>query len=390
MDHTRVGGTVVLEREQFDTLFDVLRKRGYRLVGPTVRDGAVIYDPVACARDLPVGWTEEQDGGSYRLKRRDDEALFGYSLGPQSWKRFLHLPIVRLWTAEREGSGFTVIPEKQEAPKLAFIGVRSCELHAIRIQDRVLMDGECADPIYKARREGLFIVAVDCGKAGGTCFCVSMGTGPRATAGYDLRLTEILETGRHFFVIDIGTERGADVLDDVRVRAAGDAERGDAAAISQKAALQMGRMLDTRDIRDLLYRNMENPRWDDAARRCLACGNCTMVCPTCFCTTVEDATDLSGLRAERNRRWDSCFTMDFSYLHGGSVRVSIKSRYRQWLTHKLASWIDQFGASGCVGCGRCITWCPVAIDITEEVRAIRESERAAVAPVSKENSDANA
>ena len=96
-----------------------------------------------------------------------------------------------------------------------------------------------------------------------------------------------------------------------------------------------------------------------------------MVCPTCFCTTVEDGTDLAGESAERTRRWDSCFTIDFSYVHGGSVRLRSRSRYRQWMTHKLATWIDQFGSSGCVGCGRCITWCPVAIDITEEVAAIR-------------------
>ena len=120
-------------------------------------------------------------------------------------------------------------------------------------------------------------------------------------------------------------------------------------------------------MQELLQGNLEHPRWDDVAERCLTCGNCTMVCPTCFCTTVEDHSDLAGRRAERKRRWDSCFTMDFSYIHGGSVRDQARSRYRQWMTHKLASWIDQFGTSGCVGCGRCITWCPVGIDITEEV-----------------------
>jgi Fe-S-cluster-containing hydrogenase component 2 len=133
--------------------------------------------------------------------------------------------------------------------------------------------------------------------------------------------------------------------------------------------------MDTKGIKELLYRNYENPRWDDVAKRCLTCGNCTMVCPTCFCTAVEDVTDLPGEHAERWRKLDSCFTMDFSYIHGGPVRSSTRARYRQWMTHKLATWIDQFGTSGCVGCGRCITWCPVAIDITEETGAIRESEK---------------
>ena len=139
-------------------------------------------------------------------------------------------------------------------------------------------------------------------------------------------------------------------------------------------ARSMGRTLDTDGIKELLYGSYEHRRWDDVAARCLACANCTLVCPTCFCATVEDVTDLTGDHAERWRRWDSCFTLEHSYLHGGSVRTSTRARYRQWLTHKLATWIDQFGTSGCVGCGRCITWCPVAIDITAEVAAIRAPE----------------
>ena len=128
------------------------------------------------------------------------------------------------------------------------------------------------------------------------------------------------------------------------------------------------------NLQALLYRNYNNERWQDLAQRCLDCGNCTMACPTCFCSKVEDITDLTGDHAERWREWDSCFTMDFSYIHGGSVRATTRSRYRQWLVHKLATWLDQFGSSGCVGCGRCITWCPVGIDLTEEVRLIRGSE----------------
>jgi ferredoxin len=97
-----------------------------------------------------------------------------------------------------------------------------------------------------------------------------------------------------------------------------------------------------------------------------------MVCPTCFCASVQETTDLSGEQVDRRRQWDSCFNFDFSYLNGGVVRDQVRSRYRQWLTHKLATWWDQFGLSGCVGCGRCITWCPVGIDLTQEVAALRE------------------
>jgi sulfhydrogenase subunit beta (sulfur reductase) len=361
-----------------DALLQALRRRGYRLVGPTLRDGAIVYDEIASAADLPAGWTDVQDGGTYRVERRNDQALFGYPVGPHSWKRFLFPAATRLWRARRvagRGTGdFEIDDTREETPRYAFIGVRGCDLRAIAVQDRVFLEGPHVDPVYKALRDGAFVVAVNCGQAGGTCFCVSMKTGPRVTAGFDLALTEVLEDGRHEFIVETGTDRGAEVLREIP---AGDSPPDAAEAIERtvaRAAAQMGRTMDTVGIKELLYRNLEHPRWDHVAARCLTCANCTMVCPTCFCSSVEDTTDLTGEHAERWRRWDSCFTMDFSYIHGGNVRNSPKSRYRQWMTHKLGSWIDQFGTSGCVGCGRCITWCPVGIDITEEVRAIRESE----------------
>ncbi len=365
----------ILEREHIQRLFDVLSQRGYRLVGPTVREGAIVYDEIASPADLPVGWTDVQDGGTYRLRKRNDQALFGYVVGPHSWKKFLHPPVVRLWQASREPGGFQIKEEKHETPKMAFIGVRSCDLHAIAVQDKVFINGNYVDSSYKSRREQAFIVAINCGQAGGTCFCVSMNTGPKATAGFDLALTEVLEDGRHYFVVEAGTELGAEVLSELPHQQAREEEKATAEHIVARTAAQMGRSMETTGIKELLYRNYEHPRWDNVAARCLTCANCTMVCPTCFCTTVEDVTDLKGEHAERWQKWDSCFTMDFSYIHGGSIRATPKARYRQWMTHKLATWFDQFGTSGCVGCGRCITWCPVAIDITEEVRAIRETEQ---------------
>jgi formate hydrogenlyase subunit 6/NADH:ubiquinone oxidoreductase subunit I len=370
----QVGDKAILEHQHLEQLFQVLVKKGYLIVGPTIRDGAIVYDELTSATDLPVGWTDEQDGGKYRLKKRTDKALFGYNVGPHSWKKFLQPAVIRLWQAKRRDKGFEIIEEKEQAPKYAFMGVRSCELHAIAIQDKVFINGQYVDPTYKIRRENTFIVAVNCGQAGGTCFCVSMSTGPKAVFGFDLALTEVLDNNRHYFVVEVGTKTGSEILHHVPHREAHEEEKTIAENIVNNTATQMGRSMDTTDIKNLLYRNYEHPRWEDVASRCLTCGNCTMVCPTCFCTTVEDVTDLTGEHAERLRKWDSCFTMDFSYIHGGSVRSSPKARYRQWMTHKLATWIDQFGTSGCVGCGRCITWCPVAIDITEEIRAIRESK----------------
>jgi ferredoxin len=371
-----VTAALRLERAAFDALFGVLERRGYTVVGPTVSDGAIVYGELRSSRDLPVGWTDEQDGGHYRLTRRDDEALFGYAVGPHSWKRYQLPPEVRLWRARREADGSLSKVEEQprDVPRYAFIGVRSCELVAMGVLDRVLLGGTHPEPAERARRDGTFVVAVSCGQAGGTCFCVSMGTGPKAQSGFDIALTEVLEDGTHYFVAEAGSEQGAAVLAELAPAAAQPEEARAAERAHEHAAAQMGRTMDVTDIRDLLYRNLEHPRWDDVAERCLTCGNCTMVCPTCFCTTVEEVTDLSGEHVERWQRWDSCFTIDYSRMHGGSVRQSPRSRYRQWMTHKLATWFDQFGSSGCVGCGRCITWCPVGIDITEEVAAIRADE----------------
>ena len=365
----------VLTTDGIAALLDGLRGRGYRVIGPCVRDQAIVYDDIASLADLPRGWTDEQEGGHYRLIRRDDDALFGYAVGPHSWKKFLHAPEQRLWRAERSADGLHVRAEPAPAERLAFVGVRSCELRAILIQDRVLLESAHPDRHYRARREGVFLVAVNCAEPAGTCFCASMNTGPEAADGYDLALTEIAGDGGRRFVVDAGSEAGRAILADLPHRVATPAEIAAAAAVIAGAADRMGRVMPAAaEVPALLRRNLDHPRWEQVADRCLTCGNCTMVCPTCFCTTVEDVTTLDGSASERVQRWDSCFTLDFSYLHGGSVRATPRSRYRQWMTHKLATWWDQFGMSGCVGCGRCITWCPVGIDITEEVRAIRETD----------------
>ena len=282
-----------LERESIDRLFEALMRRGYKVVGPTVRQGAIAYEPVSTSAELPIGMTEDQEGGTYRLRPRDD----------------------KVWRARRssEGGGFEIEPEVDEPPRWAFVGVRSCDLHAIRSLDRTLLEVEHPDPAYKARREGTFIVALNCGTAGGTCFCVSMETGPKATFGFDLALTEVLEDGRHYFLVEQGSERGGEVLAELPTAEATEAESESAQRIVERTAASMGREMDTNDLKGLLYRNYEHPRWDEVSDRCLTCGNCTMVCPTCFCTDVEDVTDLEG-NAERWQRWDSCFTVDFTHV----------------------------------------------------------------------------
>jgi ferredoxin len=366
-----------LDVDGLQTLVDVLVGRGYAVIGPVVKDGAIDYGPVHTISDLPVGWGDEQEAGSYRLRRRDDEMIFGYANGAQSVKPVFFPANEVIWRGRRDESG-SIEPEREEhdGGPYAVLGVRSCDLHALGIHDTVLLGRRFADASYAVRRVDAFIVAATCSDPGGTCFCVSMGTGPRPTAGrgapFDLAMTEVLDSDGHRFLVEAASERGADVLGEVGGRVASDRDRADAALVAESAAGRMGRKVDTTGLKELLYASGDSPMWDEVANRCLSCANCTMVCPTCFCTDVQDITDLTGDSVQRERVWDSCFDLQHSYLHGGSVRRATKARYRQWMTHKLASWIDQFGTSGCVGCGRCVTWCPAGIDITAQIAVLQE------------------
>lgn len=365
--------TYVLDRSGVAALLSELRVRDYAVVGPTIQQGAIGYGPIASLDDLPRGWTMVQAPGSCQLERREDEQLFGYVVGPHSWKKYLMPNEVVIWRGERSETGFSTVPAEPEQA-YAFFGVRPCDLAAISVQDRVFMNGN-ADPTYRSRREAAFIVAVNCTEPAANCFCTSMGTGPSVTedAGFDIAVTEVPRNGELAYLAESGSDKGAEVLR----AAAGDAGLADTEVLATRdslldaAAAAVTKTMDTEGIYDLLMSNLRNGYWEELGRRCLTCTNCTLVCPTCFCNTVEDSLSLDGQTAARTRKWDSCFSVDFSYIHGGPLRTSSEARYRQWLTHKLATWFDQFDVSGCVGCGRCITWCPVGIDLTAEVAAIR-------------------
>ncbi|MHA7651106.1 4Fe-4S dicluster domain-containing protein [Mycobacterium sp. ML4] len=367
------GEVGLLDRAGLQRLIDVLAGHGYRVVGPTLRDNAIVLAEVQSVDDLPRGWGVDVSPGHYRLRQRDDDAAFGHSAGPQSWKQFLHPPRQRIWAGARDGS---VVSEPEETPRYAFLGVRGCDLAAIATLDRVLGRGAYPDNSFVTRRRQTFVIAVNCTEPGGVCFCASMGTGPAAGPGYDLVLTERLNAGGEpSYVVEVGTADGAEVLAGVPHRPATRDERDCARADVANAAHSMGRQMPEGDLRNLLLDARESPQWEEVAGRCLTCGNCTMVCPTCFCTSTEDVSDLTGDHAERWRQWASCFEFDFTFIHGGgSVRQSGASRYRHWLTHKLGTWHDQFDMSGCVGCGRCIAWCPTGIDITAEMNKMAGNE----------------
>lgn len=359
--------TGILARKDLGCLFDTLKDDGYAVVGPTVRDGAIVYDTLDGPAGLPEGWTDEQSPGRYRLRRRDDDALFGYAVGPHSWKGRLFPAREVLHRTRKDGDGVHSERVAVEAPPMAYLGVRACELAAIAIQDRVFLGGPRVEPRYEARREAALFVAVSCGEPGGLCFCASTGTGPRVRSGADIVLTELPE----HFVVEALTDRGRGIVARLPLSAAGEGVAAELDAVEARSLTRMGRTLDTENLPGLLFGNLDHPRWEEVAERCLSCGNCAMVCPTCFCSSVEEVSDLDATQTERVRVWDTCFAVDHGRIHGATFRPTTKDRYRQWLTHKFGSWVTQFGSSGCVGCGRCIAWCPVGIDVTEELGALR-------------------
>ncbi len=348
-------------------LFDALCAGGYRCVGPQARDGAVVFDTLSGVEDLPLGVTDEQAPGRYRLKPGDGQRHFAWANGPQALKPLLFAPHEPLWRVERNADGRLAFAACTPAPeKIAVIGVRGCDLAAMALQDQHFLKGPYDDPYYRARRNNLFLIAVHCSHPADTCFCVSTGDGPAAEGGFDLVLSE-LDDG---FIVASGTPAGAEFMSRLDLAPVRDAQREAAEREIQAAAQRQQRRLPGRDLKQSLFANLEHPRWDEVAGRCLSCGNCTSVCPTCFCHGEVEMPALDGAVSEHARQWDSCFTQGHSYIHGKVLRAETRLRYRQWLTHKLGSWHDQYGRSGCVGCGRCISWCPVGIDVTEEATAI--------------------
>lgn len=357
-----------------DALIILLDQAGWRVLGPTVRDGAIDFAPVHGVADLARGVGDDQAPGRYRLREREDDALFAYAAGAQSVKPVLFPADQVLWRSRQgtDGPQLSAPDPAQDAPRFALLGVRPCDLRAIALHDTILLRRAAVDVHYAARRDQCLLIAVTCTDPAGTCFCTSMGGDPKPDSGYDLALTELYDDGSHRFVVEAASPRGADLLEQVGAEIATADDVAAAARVAARARERIHRTLPADEVHDLLYANTDSPRWEEVATRCLACTNCTLVCPTCFCTTITDTTDLHG-EAARHRVWDSCFSREYSYIHGGSVRESVRSRYRQWITHKLASWQDQFGTSGCVGCGRCIAWCPAGIDLTAEVAALHET-----------------
>jgi formate hydrogenlyase subunit 6/NADH:ubiquinone oxidoreductase subunit I len=355
-----------------DRLFDRLVREGYELWGPRVMDASIALHPIRRVKDLPVGWTQDSAAGEVKLRRSDDGVLFSSPVGSSSLKRFLHPPEQTLVRIERLRRHLRAeAPETVPPVRRAVFGLRACDLEAADTLAQVFAG---TDPEVRRRRDALFLVAVRCLRTMPTCFCTLTHTGPEPASLHDLTLTEIPGPNGVQRFVEATSEAGAEQLERLRLQRATPDEAAAMAAALEEAERRIrkdqDRGIDLAAIGAGLMDRLEHPRWEETGDRCLACGNCTMVCPTCFCTQVVERTDPTNSHSRREQQWDSCFTSDFSYVAGGSTRPSVRARYRQWLTHKFANWVDQFDRLGCVGCGRCIAWCPAAIDVREELAAI--------------------
>jgi ferredoxin len=368
--------SLFLPRQALQTLFDILNDQGFRTLGPVVEDGAIQYLDLNDATRLPTGLRDEQVPGGYRMHETGSTRCFAWANGPQALKPRLFSTREVLWESRRSSdAGLQFTARTGQQRPLALIGARACDLAALALQDRHFL-ADIEDPYYAARRRGLFIVAVHCTHPADTCFCDSTGDGPRATVGFDLALSES-DAG---FLVEVGSEPGRAVAAKLPLETAPEGLADAAEREIYAAANAQQRGLPSKNLRDTLFARLDAPHWDQVAGRCLSCGNCTSVCPTCFCHAELDRPELDGTSSSHLREWDSCFNEGHSYLHGFVVRPDTHHRYRQWLTHKLGSWHDQYGRSGCVGCGRCITWCPVGIDITQEAAAICQGDGPGDAP----------
>ncbi|MEE9599883.1 MAG: 4Fe-4S dicluster domain-containing protein [Anaerolineales bacterium] len=368
------GVTIAITKPELDTIFKTLTALEYTLEGPQVKDFSVILGPIDSLADLPKGYTSQEEPGKFTLSSNGKENYFDVTSGPHSWKKYFFPPKTQLMVFQQEtgeSSNWSTAETVEDSPSYALIGVRPCDLAGIQIQDKIFLEGDRCDPIYQARREKALIMVTNCTEPCETCFCTSMDTGPKAKDGFDLALTEV----KDHFLIEIGSEAGEKALADLKWEKANDEIIKQADAVLGEAVKKINLNLPNPGKLEVeLLANLEHPRWNDIASRCFSCGSCTQVCPTCFCWDSTDKTLLPGNTVIRERSWDSCFNPDYSYVAHGNTRPNTRARYRQWLTHKFASWYEQFGSSGCVGCGRCITWCPAEINHLDEIAAIREGE----------------
>lgn len=355
-----------LKRDDLQQLFQLLQDQGYRVIGPRLDSHAIVYDEIRTAEQLPSGMEVRQAPGRYELHQREHGRHFSWANTAQTIKPLTFAPNETLWTCQRDEQGNLQFQQQlPEAGSLAVIGARACDLAALKLQQQHFLNQHAEDPWFKQRFGSMLIIAVHCSHAADTCFCHATGDGPEVRDGYDIAMHE-LDDG---YLLEAASYTGETLAKQLPLSAISQAQQQQADDQLQQCRDGQSRTLPSQ-LQHTLMARLEHQQWEKVGERCLSCGNCTAVCPTCFCHQQHDDVSLADDSAVHYRQWSSCFSHNHGYLSGFSLRPTPARRYRQWLTHKFGSWHDQYGRSGCVGCGRCISWCPVGIDVTEELHAI--------------------
>ncbi len=358
-----------LLREHFQQLIEVLTSQGYDCIGPTVQDNNLVYREIHNIDQLPRGIEDHQSPGRYSLSQQDHPRYFAWANGAQAIKPFSFKPHETLWKCQRDSQGNLQFEAQiPDSKPLAIIGVRACDLAALQLQRDHFLHQQYSDPWFRRHTRHLFLVAVHCSHPSSNCFCHATGDGPVATQDCDIAMHE-LDDG---FLITASSAKGETILNRLPLQITTASMQQQAQQQIQSAINKQQKSLPA-NIKNNLQQNLDHPHWKKIGERCLSCGNCTAVCPTCFCHQEHEQLTLDENSSSHYREWSSCFTHSHGYLAGYQFRPATWQRYRQWLTHKFAGWHDQYKRSGCVGCGRCISWCPAGIDVTEELENLCNS-----------------
>jgi len=333
----------LLPKEQIDRLIETLSS-SHKVFGPVRKGVECAFGPITTAKDL---WLD-----------------YPTTILPP--KKFFTPPRETILTFQKEKilGVEDMIPEERQI----MLGVHACDIGSFTFLDRVFL-GFRSDPRYLRRRNNFLVFALTCKEVIDTCFCQSMGTGPVAPPGYDVLITDI---GARY-LLETATNEGERLLKPLGLQEAGaedfEAKRGCLESLKG----QFKKSVDRARIIDLAFNSQEHPVWKKYSGICLACGQCAMVCPTCFCFDVKDKVDLSLESGERYREWDVCLLKEFAEVAlGGNFRSARDARLRQFMCHNLSYGVMQYNLTKCVGCGRCIKACPVHIDITEVARELKE------------------
>jgi ferredoxin len=334
----------VMEKKDFPSFIEELRKE-YEFIGPVRKGKSYIFDKISDEKEISLDY---------------DTTI----LPP---KKLFFLPEEKLFSFLRKEKGRVDIKEEEKEAKRALFGVHPCDVKALLLLDQV-MKGDFLDPYYVKRRQKTILIAMNCTQPRENCFCTSFDTGPELKEGYDLLLTDLDRK----YLVEVGTLDGKRLLERVKTSKAG---KGDVKKKKQKiegAREKIKKKIETEGLEADLKKNFNHEKWKEVKDKCLFCGSCTHVCPTCFCYNVSDFNAHTLKSGERIRNWDSCLTLEFAEVAlGGNFRKDREARIKQRIYHKLAYFKEQFGSFGCVGCGRCIDTCVKDIDITEVINEIR-------------------